>query len=303
MRSSPPLTAVALLGWVAFACAAPTPSSDGGSTVDSGIRPDSGTLGDDAGHHIGRTDAGSVDAGPGDAGTPDAGINHPHRDGGAAQFPAQWLNLQAWKLTLPVETAQAGNPDEIKQPQLATFSDATYFHVNDARDGVVFQAPCGGATTGGSSYPRSELREMETDGVSQASWSTTSGTHTMIIRQAITHLPEKKPHVVAGQIHDASDDVIMIRLEGSRLFVEAGGNDKGVLNANYSLGTPFEVKIVANGGRIKVYYEGLLKVDLAQSATGCYFKAGVYTQSNVSRGDLPSAYGEVVVYDLWVGHE
>ncbi len=46
-----------------------------------------------------------------------------------------------------------------------------------ACDGVQFRAPVDGVTTSGSSYPRSELREMTDSGSSEASWSSTSGTH------------------------------------------------------------------------------------------------------------------------------
>src|SRR6266511_3032166 len=131
-------------------------------------------------------------------------------------LPSGVLNLTNWKLTLPVDTAHAGSPDEITQPELNGFQDAQYFHVNDSGNGVVFKAHCGGATTSGSGYPRSELREMNSNGSTKASWSTTSGTHTMEISQAVTHLPVVKPHVVVGQIHDAADDVIVFRFEGRR---------------------------------------------------------------------------------------
>jgi hypothetical protein len=143
---------------------------------------------------------------------------------------------------------------------------------------------------------------MTDNGATNASWSSTSGTHTMIIREAITHLPVVKPHVVAGQIHDATDDVVMVRLEGNHLFVESGGNDIGTLDASYQLGTTFTVTVVAAGGHIKVYYNDALKVDVAKSGSGYYFKAGCYTQSNVAKGDAPDAYGEVVIYDLQISH-
>jgi len=145
---------------------------------------------------------------------------------------------------------------------------------------------------------------MTAAGSENAAWSTSSGTHTMTITQTITHLPVVKAHVVAGQIHDASDDVVMIRLEGTNLFVEGGGDELGTLNPTYSLGTRFTVKLVAGGGRIRVYYEDLAtpKVDIASTSTGCYFKAGAYTQSNPMQGDAPSAYGEVVIHALAVTH-
>lgn len=216
--------------------------------------------------------------------------------------PHSVLGLTRWRLTLPIDTAHNGNPDEISQPELAQFSKAPYFRLTDSKDGVIFQAHAGGATTKNSSYPRSELREMTSTGAREASWSNTSGTHTMTIKQAITHLPTVKPHVVAGQIHDSDDDVIMIRLQDRKLFVEAGGKDIGELNGSYSLGSVFTVKIVAEGSRIKVYYNDNLKVDYAKSGSGYYFKAGCYTQSNTERGDAASAYGEVIIYSLNVSH-
>ena len=222
-----------------------------------------------------------------------------------ASLPSQLLDLSSWKLTLPVAGDSGSSPREVKQPELAEFSLAPYFRINDAGDAVVFRAPAGGFTTSGSSYPRSELREMTADGRELASWSTTEGTHTLILRQTITSQPVVKPHVVAGQIHDAEDDVLMIRLEGTRLFVERGGDEVGLLDANYALGTPMTVKLVASGGHVQIFYNDLTtpSVDVAVSASGCYFKAGAYTQSNQSKGDAPEAAGEVVIHSLDLSHE
>jgi poly(beta-D-mannuronate) lyase len=222
--------------------------------------------------------------------------------GNGALSPAGFLDLANWKLTLPV--GEPCSPTEIKQPALRSFSVVPYFVMNEAGTGVVFQAHAGGVTTSNSGYPRSELREMTNAGVENAAWSTTLGTHTMTITQAITHLPAVKPHVVAGQIHDVSDDVVMIRLEGPNLFVEGGGTDLGTLDPAYQLGARFVVKIEASTGHIRIYYNDLAtpKVDVARSATGCYFKAGVYTQSNPSKGDAPTAYGQVVIYSIAVTH-
>jgi hypothetical protein len=219
-----------------------------------------------------------------------------------ATIPAKILDLANWKITLPVDTSHSGSPDEITQPELATFVLSPYFYVDSAGDGVVFMANAGGFTTSSSSYPRSELREMTSNGSSNASWSNTSGTHTMVVKEAFTHLPDVKPHVVGAQIHDASDDVIEVRLEGSRLFVDHNGTNLGDLNTNYALGTTYTLKIVAANGHIQAYYNDVLKVDYTHSGSGWYFKAGCYTQSNTSKGDLPSAYGEVVIYSLQVTH-
>ncbi len=205
----------------------------------------------------------------------------------AALLALQDVDLRPWKLTLPV-----GKPDEVHEP--AGFSSE---HFRRTPEGLWFRAPVEGATTKGSSYPRCELRELG------AAWSTVVGTHTMTIRQAILRAPAKKPHVVAGQIHDAKDDVVMIRLEGTKLFVEGGGKNLGMLDPAYALGAEFTVRIVAAGGRIRVSYDGVEKADVERRAEGCYFKAGVYTQSNLAKGDLAGEAGEVRIRSLSVAHE
>jgi hypothetical protein len=220
------------------------------------------------------------------------------------RYPAQILNLTNWKVTLPI--GEEEHPTEIKQPQLNTYTNNPHFMVNSAKNGVQFRAHAGGVTTSGSNYPRSELREMTNNGTSNASWSTTSGTHTMFIRQAITNLPAVKPHVVAGQIHDGSDDVIVIRLEGKKLFIDVGGSDGPTLDSNYTLGKIFTVKFEASGGKIRIYYNGNNSptYTMSKSTSGCYFKAGAYTQSSCKTisGESCNAYGEVVIYDLQITH-
>jgi hypothetical protein len=208
--------------------------------------------------------------------------------------------LHNWKITLPLDRDEDDVADEVKQPDFQMFSLSPYFTV--AEDGVAFRAYADGATTNNSGYPRSELREMTDNGQKKASWSNTAGSHGMTITQAITHLPDVKREVVAGQIHDAADDIVMIRLEGTRLFVEADGKNIGDLDPDYVLGKKFSVKIIAENSKINVFYDNALKVTYNKSGTGYYFKAGCYTQTNTDKGDPDSSYGEVVVYDLKVEH-
>jgi poly(beta-D-mannuronate) lyase len=212
--------------------------------------------------------------------------------------PADLLDLTNWRLALPTGKDDA---DQVDQPELATFQDSDYFHLNKAKTGVVFRANAGGTTTSGSKYPRSELREMIDGGKKEAAWSNASGDHIMTITEAITAVPPRKPQVVAGQIHDDEDDVVMIRLEKSRLFVEADGDEVGVLNPAYSLGTKFTVKIRATPDGIRITYNGKKSVTYDKVGGGYYFKAGCYTQSNTD-DDAPDAAGEVVIYDLKVEH-
>jgi len=147
------------------------------------------------------------------------------------RFPAAAIDLTGWKLTLPIDTRHPGNPDEIKAAELRMFRDARFFHVNANGDGVVFRAPCGGVTTKGSGYPRCELREMDASGRKRAAWRTDdAGARELSLRIAITSVPPVKRHVVCAQIHDENDDVLMVRLEDRRLFVERNGADNDSRN-------------------------------------------------------------------------
>ena len=225
--------------------------------------------------------------------------------GSGSALPSSILNMLNWKLTLPVDGD--GQTDEraaeVRQPALATYQHPTWFHANAAGTGVVFRAQANGATTSDNTqYARSELREMTSSGQTNASWSPTAGTHVMTLSQAITRLPgTSKPEVVAGQIHDGSDDVLQVRLEGRRLFLSLDdGEDEVNLATSYTLGTPFTVKITSTSAGISVTYDGAAKLTNfkpASAGSSWYFKAGCYTQSNES-----GTYSEVVVYGLSVAH-
>ena len=115
--------------------------------------------------------------------------------------------------------------------------------------------------------------------------------------------PTVKPEVVAAQIHDASDDVMQIRLEGKTLMVQHNdGKTETVIDPNYVLGTPYNVRIVAEGGKVDVLYNGEKKAELPLSGSGWYWKVGAYVQSSPAKGESPDATGEVAVYSLKVVH-
>jgi poly(beta-D-mannuronate) lyase len=73
------------------------------------------------------------------------------------------------------------------------------------------------------------------------------------------------------------------------------------------LGSPYTLTISVANGVITVYYEGLsgsatTHIKAKSAASVNYFKAGCYTQSNVSKGDAASAYGEVWISTLGLEH-
>jgi Alginate lyase len=248
---------------------------DSGVTADSGMASDSGP----------RADAGQL-----------------------LTYPAQWLDLSNWKITLPIDAKgqTSGTAVEVTQPKLAILEMPPWFTLNNSQTAVVFRANHGGATTSGSGNPRSELREMDATGLKPASWSSTSGTHTLWIKQAVTALTKTKPHTVAGQIHDNKDDVTVFRLEGKNLYITDGNNTKAkLLTSDYALGTVFTVKFIVANGEVNYEYNEQPVANYKQSknGSGWYFKVGNYTQSNPTTAiDDVAAYAEVQVFDFKVTH-
>jgi hypothetical protein len=220
--------------------------------------------------------------------------------------PADVLDLRSWKLTLPIGTSEEPtDPEEILQPDLTNFAIAPWFRPTSDCAGVAFRAPIDAPTTSGSKYPRSELREMTVDGRERASWSSTSGTHTLTVVEAFTGLPQGKPHLVGAQIHDDDDDVSVFRLEGRNLYITDGDDpNHKLVTDDYVLGTKFEAKFVVSGGVVQAFYNGRLEATLTKNFSDAYFKVGAYTQANCERAApcVPDNYGETVIYSLSVTH-
>ena len=215
------------------------------------------------------------------------------------------FDLSRWKLTLPIADSGSKKPVEISGEQLQRFQDPRHFFISSAEGSpLVFRAHCDGVTTKNSQYPRCELRELHRSGESDADWSTDSESlHTMQLRMAISQVPDVKQHVVAAQIHDADDDLLMLRLEGTKLFVERNDLPVVMLERKYKLGTPFDLQITAGQGRVRLSCQGQEMLSWKVSRDGCYFKAGCYTQSNLSKGDTSESYGEVLIYRLQLSNQ
>ena len=220
--------------------------------------------------------------------------------------PSKILNLKNWYLTLPI--GKAGDPDLIYQPQLDTYEHPVHFTVKDNH--VVFSAHAGGVTTSGTKNPRSELREM--NGKDKAKWSTTVGHHEMVVTEKVIALPKGRPSVVIGQIHRGTDDLIEVRCwtppksKTTVLDVFHDSKNYGVLESNYILGTEYTYKISASDGIINVYYNDMTKpkIKIPAKVSTCFFKAGCYTQANLTvSGVHAEDFGEVHMCSLNVTHK
>ncbi|SHK35344.1 protein of unknown function [Reichenbachiella agariperforans] len=271
-----------------------------------------------------------------------------HQDEDGTGTPHSVLHMRGlWKLTLPLSKSgeyvtdnQPGDALEIKPDELLTYSESTYGFFETVQDdagkdiGVKFATNCGGArTSSGTYYPRTELREYNRSGNND--WSNEGSTmHRMYLRQAITKAPTQKPQVVAGQIHNG-DDQILIRYTGNSpgkytrstddpcvgTITQEGDpddytgylacfyeNSKQVvaLDLDYTLGEIFELEIIAQNNQVIVNYNGENKLIWDKTLKNCYFKAGCYSQSSAqnqcngksSPDEDPDQLAEVVIYDM-----
>src|SRR5918995_7031556 len=90
----------------------------------------------------------------------------------ASTAPSGNLNLSNWKITLPVDQSGTLSGTAVEVQNLSGYKNSKYFYTGS--DGaMVFYAPVDGATTKGSSYARSELREM--NGSEKAAWDLSKG--------------------------------------------------------------------------------------------------------------------------------
>ncbi|PRX98081.1 F5/8 type C domain-containing protein [Allonocardiopsis opalescens] len=218
------------------------------------------------------------------------------------EYPADVLDLDSWKIQLPI--GEEESPDEVEQPELASYAVDPWFTVAENCEGVRFRAAVDGVTTSGSNYPRSELREM--DGDDEASWAADEGRHVMTIDQTVTRLPNDRPHLVVGQIHGGDDDVSVFRIEGSNLYVTDGDDSNHQLvTDDFRLNTRFQVRFVVEDGTIHAYYNGEEVATLDADFTTGYFKAGAYTQANCGNSDPcdEDNYGEVIIHDVTIGED
>lgn len=210
--------------------------------------------------------------------------------------PADVLpELKTW--TIMATTGSQGDPDN---DYILGSVPNKYFVGSDG--GVVFRADANGVHSPGSKYCRWEARQMKDANWTKAAWSS-SGNHTLecVLAFDTSHLKFRR--VNGMQIHDGSDDVCQImRHESLGLgFMHNDGKTFVSIDPNYQDGTKVTVKIEAVSNVIRVYYNGVKKVEVAKTGTGWYWKAGCYNQTggaNTDRVEPAGNYGEVRIYRL-----
>jgi hypothetical protein len=232
--------------------------------------------------------------------------------------PSGNFNLSNWKITLPVDQGGSTSGTAVEVQNLSGYKNSKYFYTGS--DGaMVFYAPVNGATTKGSSYARSELREM--DGGEKAAWNLSKGGF-MSATLEVDVAPNRDGiggRLVVGQIHGQDDELVRLYWEnGTVYFVndQAGaGNsetkftlkDSGGATPDVSLNERFSYTINAKGSTLEVdvyadgkVYESSTKINSVWQSDTFYFKAGSYLGANDGNG---SGAGQASFYALDVNHD
>lgn len=234
-----------------------------------------------------------------------------------------------WKLTLPVD--EDGNDSseatclderndeawEIALDDLEDYKYEPYFQVDDG--GVRFRGHCAGATTEGSKYPRSELRQEFNGGDNY--WSVDNYQY-LNTRLKVTQTPVEKPEVCITQIHGPIDEPLRVQYHAEKgVYLIWNEDNKDYDNAlDYTIGDMLDITVIVNDVYVDNEYKGNITCEITNESTDetysktwdssdstGFFKVGCYTQStiflNEYKGDNYEdedldAYGEVIVYSI-----
>lgn len=231
-------------------------------------------------------------------------VLHQHANSKEEHNHMATINYTDWYLTLPVDASGGITGEATTKNPIGTYSDANMFWV-DAAGWQHFKAPVNGATTSGSVYPRSELREMI--GGALASWTLTDAgemINTIKVIEVPTKLDGTVGKVVIGQIHGPSDELCRMYWDNGEVYFKndlAGPNGDTETKfqllspagapAMIPLNTQFKYKIRAKGHTLSVYayyggvtYSSVTTIHSVWDGKPLYFKAGVYLGQNETTG-------------------
>lgn len=253
------------------------------------------------------------------------GGTNPPGGGGSARLPAHpgealWIGAAAGKNHFNVGigqgTAQDANHDDFGQSQIeGGYEDSQKFFVNAAGNVEFRINASAGRTSANTQHPRSELRELRTDGTTKAAWDGNKDEHRMRGRSRITEVTTNRPWICFFQIHDADSDLVRVQTEGAngtstglsivaRRTPPGGGEIRTVLRSGYDVGDWVDWEIRVDAGRLRVTLDGSTVLDVTgMGRTGCYFKMGCYLQDNVTKGAGSGDWGGVEVergsFETW----
>ncbi|MGC1547336.1 MAG: polysaccharide lyase family 7 protein [Rhodanobacter sp.] len=200
----------------------------------------------------------------------------------SADAPGQHFDLATYKLQTPI--AKRDSVEEVAQPALHDFV-APFFYFEASTHAMVFHCPDNGATTRGSHFPRSELRDTN-------EW-TFSGQHTLSASLAVTQQPSSG-NIIVGQIHGNGSGSEALKIRWSKGAVVVGiktspGNteERFTLVRGLALGDRIDYRIAQSDHTVTVTVNGTSKsftYDHSWDGNTVYFKAGNYLQDNSASG-------------------
>ncbi|MGB3463988.1 MAG: polysaccharide lyase family 7 protein [Cyclobacteriaceae bacterium] len=227
--------------------------------------------------------------------------------GGGGNYPYDVLGLNNWKITVPKSQDGDSKADEIYvnqsdnsysgDPSFKVYEDSRYFYTSGSS--VVFKCQAGTPSTSGSSNPRSELREMVSNGSNESWWDMRSSQlRKMEIRARVVKVPNSGK-VCFAQIHGNKslgfDDIVRLQIRasanagvgstGTMYVIGDATNDSADDIGSYRLGDTINMRIEANNSRVRIFLNNVqVKTYSNIPSPENYFKAGVYLQSNPSSG-------------------
>jgi hypothetical protein len=223
------------------------------------------------------------------------------------QPPGGNFDLSHWKLTLPDASAS-----DISAAQLTSgYTNSSFFYTGP--DGaMVFWCPVNGGVTSGSTYPRSELRELITPPLENVDW-TGYGTHILTAQCKVTQVPSTQK-VIIGQVHSFTGKAVpLVKLQYFGGKIQAVVALSPTVNTNtvldlgsVALGDLIAYQLQMVDGVVSVTANGntqsldLFALDAAWTNQTFYFKAGSYCQDNV--GDATEG-ALVAFYQLGAQHQ
>lgn len=230
--------------------------------------------------------------------------------------PSQYFDLSHWKLTLPVDAdgGTSGVAAEVWPSQLTDYS-STWFEVGKTGQTLNFYAPVDGATTSGSHYPRSELREVVDPNDDNVNWHI-SGRSELEGKCKVQLVPSATGKVIVGQIHgfQAKPLVKLVyhysdsSMTGSVYALihptpYSSTNVKLSLASGIDLGKAFGYRIKVDSGELKMRVNSnnwvSYQIDSSWGNVGLYFKLGDYVQAS---GTSDTDGGWVSFYRLIATH-
>ena len=221
-----------------------------------------------------------------------------------------------WKITLPVDengngsstsnTTYDGRNIYAYEPRNDNDNDPTTneFLLNEVADDnslndwfwvdgdeVFFKAFCGGATTEGSGYPRSELRGLDKEfSDKESGYFDMDDYQELTVTVRVIEVPAQIPEVNMVQIHGPDDEPLRVEFkdDGERgLHLTLNDNDDSDFYnvIDYEMGQRLRVNVVVDNGRIYVDLRNLdnndtYTHDFASDDDTGYWKVGCYLQSS-----------------------